>query len=77
MVVVIGCAEDFERWIVGYAFARTETRRRRLKALMDCGHWIDGSEPYRYQVWRLNSAPRGVIEQRTECEECARRDYNY
>lgn len=74
MVVVIESAEDYERWLTGYAFARTETRRRRLKCRLDCGHWIDGSELYRYQVWRVNGDPRGVIRQRTDCEPCARID---
>jgi hypothetical protein len=63
---------DFD-WY-GYAFARTEHRHARLKRQVDCGHWIDGTEPYRYQVWKLNCDPRGVIHQRTDCEFCARRD---
>jgi hypothetical protein len=61
-----------ERWLNSYAFSRTETRRRRLKTLLDCGHWIDGSELYRYQVWKLNGGT--TIAQRTDCEPCARKD---
>lgn len=52
------------------AFSRIETRRRRRKVRLDCGCWIDGSEPYVYQVWRVASDPRGVIRQRLECEHC-------
>lgn len=61
----------------GYAFHREERRRRRLKVQLDCGHWIDGTEPYRYQVWKLRSDPRGKIHQRPDCEFCAREDASY
>jgi len=56
-------------------FFRSETRRTRLKRLCDCGHWIDGTEPYRYMVWK----DRGDdgIQQRTDCEFCARKDDSY
>lgn len=60
-----------------FAFHRQERRRARLKRLLDCGHWIDGIEPYRYQVWRLVSDPRGVISQRLDCEFCAREDSRF
>ena len=60
-----------------FAFHREERRKRRLKCLCDCGHWIDGTEPYRYQVWRFVSDPRGVIRQRLDCEFCAREDASY
>ena len=60
-----------------FAFHRTERRKTRLKRLCDCDHWIDGTEPYRYQVWRLGSDPRGTIRQRLDCEFCARADARY
>lgn len=60
-----------------FAFHRSETRRTRLKRRCDCGHWIDGTEPYRYSVWRVNSDPAGVIQQRLDCEFCARADNRY
>ena len=66
--------QERERWLAAIAFARTCTRRARLKRPLDCGHVIDGSEPYRYQVWRVNGDPRGAISQRTDCEFCARHD---
>lgn len=57
----------------GFAFQRSCTRRARLKrGPLDCGHVVDGSEPYRYHVWKVPGS-RGV-EQRLECEFCARRD---
>lgn len=52
-------------------FERIATRRRKLKVQLDCGHWIDGSELYRYQVWKYRGEP---ISQRTDCEPCARKD---
>jgi len=56
-----------------FAFARSCVRRTRLKrGPLDCGHVIDGSEPYRYQVWKVRGT-RGV-EQRLDCEFCARVD---
>lgn len=56
-----------------FAFERSCTRRTRLKrGPLDCGHVIDGSEPYRYQVWKVPGT-RGV-EQRLDCEFCARDD---
>lgn len=61
----------------GFAFYRLERRKTRLKRLCDCGHWIDGTEPYRYQVFRLLADPRGVIRQRLDCEFCAREDNAY
>ncbi len=54
------------------AFRRVCTRKARWKRLLDCGHWIDGTEPYVYEVWRDRYAPRGVIEQLTTCEFCNR-----
>ena len=70
-------AELYQRWLYSFAFRREERRRTLLKRLCDCGCWIDGGEPYRYQVWRLNVMPAGVIEQRTDCEFCARVDNRY
>lgn len=58
-----------------YAFHRVDLRRTRLKRRLDCGHVIDGSEPYRYVVWKLNADVR--ISQRLDCEPCARRDARY
>lgn len=57
-------------------FARTEYRHTRLKRRLDCSHWIDGGEPYRYQVW-LERDSGARIAQRTDCEFCARRDNRY
>lgn len=56
-----------------FAFERSCTRRTRLKrGPLDCGHVIDGSEPYRYMVWKV---PGTVgVEQRLDCEFCSRRD---
>lgn len=67
-------AGDFERWLYAYAFRRVDERRASLKRRLTCGHWIDGGEPYRYSVWRVNLQPRGELEQRTDCEFCARVD---
>lgn len=53
------------------AFARVCVRRRKLKTRLDCGHVIDGSELYRYQVWKWFG---GGLEQRMDCELCARVD---
>jgi hypothetical protein len=69
--------EKYERWLSRLAFARTTTRRAKLKKQLDCGHVIDGTEPYRYSVWRRNYDDRGVIHQRTDCEFCARKDNRY
>lgn len=63
---------EYERWLTGFAFARECRRKARWKRLLDCGHWIDGSEPYRYQVWKLNCETG--IAQRTDCEFCCRGD---
>jgi hypothetical protein len=64
-----------------YAFSRTVYRHCRKKRLCDCGHWVDGSakntEVYRYSVWRINSEPRGHINQRTDCDVCSRVDSRY
>lgn len=68
---------DYERWLARYSFVRTVVRRALRKRLCDCGHVIDGSEPYRYAVWRRNYDDRGVIHQRTDCEFCARADSRY
>jgi hypothetical protein len=57
------------------AFERVEVRRSRLKRRCDCGHWIDGSEPYRYAVWKVRGA--AGVEQRLDCEFCARVDARY
>lgn len=63
----------WERRRSAVSFARECIRRARLKRRLDCGHTVDGSEPYRYQVWRFNLDPPGVS-QRTDCEQCARVD---
>lgn len=52
-------------------FERVAYRRRRLKVRLDCGHTIDGGEPYRYQVWKLSD---GGLQQRSDCEFCSRTD---
>jgi hypothetical protein len=57
------------------AFFREEVRHACLKRLCDCGHWIDGTEPYRYMVWKDRGTP-GIL-QRTDCEFCARKDNSY
>lgn len=56
-------------------FARTEERHRRRKVRGSCGHWIDGSEPYTYQVWKL--AGELGLRQRLDCEFCARAERRY
>jgi hypothetical protein len=58
-----------------FAFHRVEVRHTRLKRRCDCGCWVDGSEPYHYQVWKLVGA--AGIEQRLDCEFCARVDGRY
>lgn len=63
---------EYQKWLEGFAFVRDCVRRARLKRRCDCGHWIDGAEPYRYQVWKLNGDRQ--ITQRTDCEWCARQD---
>lgn len=66
---------DYLAWLKrqgALAFSRIAHRRANLKRLCDCGHWIDGSEPYRYQVWK-NNGDAGLT-QRTDCEPCARED---
>lgn len=71
---------DYEEWAAkqfAYAFQRSEVRKCRKDIFRaDCGHEVDVTEPYRYQVWRTNDEPRGHINQRTDCEFCARRDLN-
>lgn len=62
----------WERAAAMPAFERTEERKTILKRRCDCGHWIDGSEPYRYQVWKMRDALQ--LEQRRDCEFCARVD---
>lgn len=57
------------------AFARTETRHTKLKRRLDCGHVVDGTEPYRYHVHK-DRGREGVV-QETACELCARRDNAY
>lgn len=57
------------------AFARTCTRRSSLKRKLECGHWIDGSEPYRYHVSKHYGDAE--ISQRRDCEFCAREDTRY
>lgn len=67
--------DDYLAWVKrqgALAFARVSDRRARLKRRCDCGHVIDGSEPYRYQVWKYNGDAE--LSQRTDCESCARRD---
>lgn len=60
------------------AFGRIETRKSSyIRYCEDCGTTIDKTEPYRYQVWRFNFEPRGHINQRIDCEFCARKDDKY
>lgn len=66
---------EWERKQNAVAFTRTETRCTRLKRRLDCGHVIDGSQPYRYHVFKLNSDTS--LNQRTDCEVCARADVSY
>jgi hypothetical protein len=40
---------EWERKQDAFAFHRTDYRHTILKRKCDCGCWIDGSEPYRYQ----------------------------
>lgn len=71
-------AAAFEARLYEFAFRREDRRKRRSGIIVaDCGHEIDNTEPYRYLVWRLNCDPRGQLSQRTDCEFCARADYNY
>lgn len=70
--------EDYLKWIKkqdSTEFHRIDERKTKLKRKLDCGHWIDGSEPYRYQVWKHSS--EDGIGQRTDCEFCARQDASY
>lgn len=53
------------------AFQRFCTRKSKLKRKLECGHYIDASEPYRYGVWKLYGSE---LEQRRDCEFCARED---
>lgn len=67
--------EDYLAWVTrqgALAFSRIAYRRCRLKRRLDCGHVIDGSEPYRYQVFKHSGD--ASITQRTDCETCARED---
>jgi hypothetical protein len=79
LVVLHGLDYDsylaWERKQEAFAFHRVDERKTILKRRCDCGHWIDGTEPYRYQVWKLNSDT--TISQRLDCEPCARRDASY
>jgi hypothetical protein len=60
------------------AFGRTETRHTRLKRLCDCGHVIDGSEPYTYSVWKTHGDQQRGVEQLVQCEPCSVSDgYRY
>jgi hypothetical protein len=56
----------------GFAFHRVDYRHTKLKRRVDCGHVIDGTEPYRYQVWKIRREI--ALGQRTDCEFCARSD---
>lgn len=65
-----------EGWEWEYAFRRRETRHTLLKrGPLDCGHTIDGGEPYRYLVFKLNGFPE--LWQFRDCEFCARADNRY
>lgn len=66
--------ERHEKWLVAFAFERIDVRKTRLKRRCSpgCGHWIDGGEPYRYMVWKVNQDM--TITQRYDCEFCARND---
>jgi hypothetical protein len=65
----------WERSQSGVAFERTCTRRAILKRKLSCGHWVDGSELYRYHVHKLNCDLE--LTQRLDCEPCARADARY
>lgn len=69
----LAVALAWERAQLMPAFERTEERTTILKRRCDCGHWIDGSEPYRYQVWKMRH-DGSRLEQRRDCEFCARVD---
>lgn len=69
---------DYLAWAAkqhAYSFVRQEMRKRRFDFFRaDCGHKVGKSERYRYQVWRINSEPRGQINQRTDCEPCVKEE---
>lgn len=59
-----------------WAFFRVDhVEHARKKMLLDCGHWIDGSEPYRRCVGRLAGSTE--VWERTDCEFCSRADSTY
>lgn len=76
MAVALSVVElEYREWVERQcrpAFFRVEVRRTRLKRQCDCGCVIDGSEPYRYQVWKMPGS--AGVEQRLDCEFCARVD---
>ncbi len=65
-----------EGWEYEWAFKRSETRRTILKrGPLDCGHVIDGTEPYRYFVGKFNGDAELI--QMRDCEFCARSDLRF
>ena len=69
--LVAGSESPGASWL----FHRIARRRARLKRRLDCGHVIDGTEPYRYEVGRL-AGTTGLV-QSLSCEFCARADDSY
>ncbi len=71
--------ESYERWARRdgrlYEFERLEDRNSSRGRLLDCGHRIDRSEPYRYWVGKV-PGERGVA-QRRDCDVCRRKDDRY
>lgn len=77
-VAIDDAPDSYYSWLArqgALAFSRIAHRRAKLKRRLDCGHVIDGSEPYRYQVWKGNGD--AGLTQRTDCEFCARGDSRY
>ena len=58
-----------------FAFYRHEVRSSRRTRLLDCGHRIDATEPYSYQVGKVNG--EHAIFQRYDCDVCMRRGNSY
>lgn len=74
---LIEAPADYLAWEAQQArpeFTRTVERVRKLKTLLDCGHWIDCSSLYRYHVSKHRGEP---LFQRTDCEDCARVDSRF
>lgn len=65
----------WERSQGGWEFQRTEMRVSSCGRLLDCGHRIDRTEPYRYFVGKVRGL-EGLI-QRRDCDVCMRVDNSY